>query len=185
MAAAARLIPGFEAQSALEQLLAGDPVMLKGLAWGKPREGHPEGSVGAHVADLLDTVDAWGEEGLRRAELRLVVLVHDTLKGEVKEWRPRTGENHHAMRARRFTEQFTSDERLLATIELHDGPYSLWKRMRKTGDPQREAMDAVIERLPDAAFFLRFVELDGSSAGKNPAPVEWFRDELAARNAAD
>ena len=33
------------------------------------------------------------------------------------------GENHHAMRARRFAERYTDDERLLAAVELHDRPY--------------------------------------------------------------
>jgi hypothetical protein len=55
-------------------------VLLRGLAWGRPRRGHPEGSVGAHVADLLATIERWGEAGERRAELRFIALVHDSLK---------------------------------------------------------------------------------------------------------
>lgn len=159
--------------------------MVQGLAWGKPRQGHPEGSIGAHVSHLLGAVDECGAVGLRRAELRFLALVHDTLKGEVKEWLPRTGENHHAMRARRFAEGFTSDERLLATIELHDGPYSIWKRLRRTGELQEEKLARLIERLPDRELFMRFVELDGSTEGKDPEPIRWFRQELAARSAAD
>lgn len=183
--AIARLVPGFSPENALEQRLAGYPVMAEGLAWGKPRQGHPEGPVGAHVAHLLASIDACGEEGMRRSELRFVALVHDTLKGKVKEWLPRTGENHHAMRARRFAEQLTSDERLLATIELHDRPYSIWKRLRRTGEAQHDAVAEMVVRLPDEALFLRFVELDGSTEGKDPAPVRWFRDELAARGASE
>ena len=174
-------MPGFVAENALEQRLASEPVLLEGLAWGKPRYGHPEGTVGAHVADLLRTIDAWDESGPRRAELRFLALVHDALKKEVREWRPRTGENHHAMRARRFAEQLTSDERLLATVELHDRPYSIWKRMRRSGDPQEAAVDELVERLPDLSLFVRFLELDGSTEGKEPAPVEWFKDELRRR----
>ena len=34
------------------------------------------------------------------------------------------------MRARRFAERYTDDERLLATIELHDRPYNLWRKAR-------------------------------------------------------
>ncbi len=85
------------------------------------------------------------------------------------------------MRARRLAERYSADERLLATIELHDRPYSIWKRMRRTGQEQSDLLDAMLERLPDPDLFLRFVELDGSTAGKDPAPVHWFRDELAAR----
>ena len=108
-------------------------MLQEGLAWGKPRRGHPEGSVGAHVADLLATIERWGETGKRREELRFLALVHDSLKNRVSNWRPKTGENHHAMRARRFAERYVDDERLLATIELHDRPYDLWRKMRRRG----------------------------------------------------
>jgi hypothetical protein len=174
--------PDLTAESALERQLLADPVLEEGLAWGKPRAGHPEGSVGEHVADLLRTIDEWGETEPRRSELRFIALVHDALKGSVKGWLPRRGENHHAKRARRFAEGYTDDERLLATIELHDRPYSIWKRMRRTGEAQEETLDAMLERIPDPQLFLRFVELDGSTEGKDPEPIEWLREELAKRN---
>ena len=75
----------------LERRLAADPVLLEGWRWGKPARGHPEGAVGAHVADLLRTIDEWGETGVRRSELRFLALVHDSLKFQVQHWRPRTG----------------------------------------------------------------------------------------------
>ncbi len=65
--------------------------------------------------------------------------MHDSLKSEVDNWRRRVGENHHAMRARRFAERYTTDERLLAAIELHDRPYHVWKRVQRTGNPQDAA----------------------------------------------
>ena len=123
--AGAGLVPGFTPESELERAVFGDPELRRGLAWGRPRSGHPEGAVGEHVADLLATIERWGESGARRAELRLLALVHDALKFRVRNWLPKRGENHHAMRARRFAERYTDDERLLATIELHDRPYAL------------------------------------------------------------
>lgn len=174
-------LSGFTAANDLERCLIEDPVLTEGLRWGTPRPGHPEGSVGAHVADLLGAIDKRGVRGQPRAELRFVALVHDALKGRVNERLPRTGENHHAMRARRFAERYSSDERLLATIELHDRPYSIWKRMRRTGEEQADLLDAMLARLPDPRLFVSFVELDGSTEGKDPGPVRWFRGELAAR----
>ena len=178
MTTAPDLIPGFAPETELERRLAQDPQLLKGLAWGRPRKGHPEGTVGRHVADLLRTIDEWGETGARRADLRFLALVHDSLKSEVDNWRRRVGENHHAMRARRFAERYTSDERLLAAMELHDRPYHIWKRSQRTGNPQDEAVAEMLERIPDRGLFLRFVELDASTAGKNPAPLEWLREQI-------
>jgi HD domain len=158
-----------------------DPVLQEGLAWGKPRRGHPEGTVGAHVADLLETIERWGETGKRREELRFLALVHDSLKYKVRDWLPHTGENHHAARARRFAEAYTDDERLLATIEQHDRPYSLWRKMRRRGRVDDHAVEAMIDRIPDLDLFLRFVELDGSTEGKNHEPIRWLKSELAER----
>ena len=178
MTRAAELIEGFEPESDLERRLAEDPVLLEGWAWGKPREGHPEGSIGRHVAELLKRIDEWGETDRRRGELRFLALVHDSLKNQVQEWRRRTGENHHAMRARRFAEGYTDDERLLAAIELHDRPYHIWKRFKRTGNPQDAAVAEMLDRIPDTNLFVRFVELDASTEGKNPAPLEWLREQI-------
>jgi len=176
------LIPGFEPEGPLESALVRDPQLLDGLAWGKPRKAHPEGRIGNHVADLLREIDAAGETGERRALLRVVALLHDSFKGEVTKWLPRSGENHHAMRARRFAERFTDDERLLATIELHDRPYSIWRKMRRRRRLDGDALEEMLDRLPDHELFLRFVEVDGASEAKDPEPIRWFRGELEQRD---
>jgi hypothetical protein len=167
-------------ESELERAVAADPALLAGLAWGRPRSGHPEGTVGAHVADLLRTIDEWGEKEPRRSELRLLALVHDAQKYRVKRWLPRTGENHHGMRARRFAERYTRDERILSVLELHDRPYAIWRRTRR-GGPRERRLALMLARLPDPQLFLRFVELDGSTEGKRDEPIDWLRDELARR----
>ena len=172
-------------ETELERAVLEDPVLQKGLAWGKPRSGHPEGTVGAHVADLLETIDRWGETGERREDLRFMAIVHDSLKYKVQNWRPRTGENHHAMRARRFAERYTDDERLLATIELHDKPYSLWRKVQRRGRMDEHAFNEMVERIPDIDLFLRFVELDGSTEGKTHEPIRWLKSELAQRGVFD
>lgn len=179
---AALPVPGFEAENAIEARLAKDSALRTGLEWGRPRRGHPEGAVGNHVADLLRTIEAWGETGQRRAELRLIALVHDALKTEVDHSRSRSGQNHHAMRARRLAERYVDDERLLATIELHDAPYAIWKRVRRGETDGRRALARLIARIPDRDLFTRFVELDGSTDGKDPAPIEWFKRELRRRD---
>lgn len=184
LAPATQLVEGFVPETDLERRLSEDPVVLRGLAWGEPRSGHPEGLVGRHVADLLRTIEAWGESGERRSDLRFVSLVHDALKYRVRDWLPHHGPNHHAARARRVAESYVEDERLLATIELHDRPYGLWRRMRRTGRLDERAFRAMLERLPDRALFLRFVELDGSTEGKDPEPIAWFRGELQTRGLA-
>jgi hypothetical protein len=178
---ASRLVEGFTPETDLERAVTSDPELLAGLAWGEPREAHPEGAVGNHVADLLATIERDGETGERREQLRFVALVHDAFKYRVRNWLPRQGRNHHASRARRFAERYTDDERLLATIELHDRPYHLWKAMKKRGQLDADAFDDMLERIPDHDLFQRFIEVDGASEAKNPEPIRWLRGELEQR----
>jgi len=178
---ASELVPGFVPETELERAIGEDPQLLAGLAWGKPRRGHPEGTVGTHVADLLRKIEGDNHPSETRSLLRFVALVHDGFKYRVHEWLPRTGANHHAARARRFAERFTDDERLLATIEYHDGPYAIWRRMERRGKLDKRRLEEMLRHVPDPELFLLFIELDGSTEGKNPEPIRWFREELERR----
>jgi hypothetical protein len=164
-----------------ERALLDAPELRAGLAWGVPRRGHPEGAVGAHVADLLRAIDERGFAGERRAALRFLALVHDSFKYRVHDWLPRTGANHHAARARAFAQRFTDDENLLDVIELHDRPYSLWRKMRRHGSLDEPGFERMMARIADPRLFLDFVELDGSTEGKSAEPTRWFREELERR----
>jgi len=82
--AGGELVPGFHPETELERRVFEDPELRAGLAWGKPRKGHPEGTVGAHVGDLLRSIDEWGETGRRRSDLRFIALVHDSMKYRVR-----------------------------------------------------------------------------------------------------
>jgi hypothetical protein len=174
-----QLIPGFRPETALERELASDPALLRGLAWGRPRPGHPEGSVGAHVGEILAAITE--PPGRHREELRFLAVVHDAVKHRVRPDAGSTPENDHAVLARRFAERYTADSRLLVTLERHDEPYRIW---RTRSDDGRAALQAMLARIPDRALFLRFVELDGSTQGKDPRPLAWLRSIVAAQAAS-
>jgi hypothetical protein len=179
------LIPGFEPETELERLVVAEPELLEGLAWGQPRAGHPEGAVGTHVAHLLEALERNGATGEQRELLRFMALVHDAFKYQVRERLPRVGENHHAMRARRFAEEFTDDERVLSAIQFHDRPYGLWRKMRRRGKLDERGFRRMVKRVQDPELFLQFIELDGSTEGKRAEPIEWFREELTKRGVLD
>jgi hypothetical protein len=182
---ASELIPGFEPETDLEREVTAQPELLEGLAWGEPRAGHPEGPVGIHVSHLLETIDRSGVTGEARELLRFMALVHDSFKYQVRERLPRVGENHHAMRARRFAQRFTDDERLLGAIQFHDKPYSLWRKLQRRDKLDERGFRRMMRCIKDPELFLRFIELDGSTEGKRPQPIEWFRDELLKRGFID
>ncbi len=176
-----QLVSGFEPESELERRVSTDPRLLDNLAWGAPRAAHPEGSIAAHVEDLLRTLDEWDEPADRRSALRFIALVHDSCKAEVLEKLPKVGRNHHADRARRFAERYTDDEAILSTIQHHDRPYALWRKMKRKGQPDARGFAKMLDEIPDVALFTRFVELDGSTEGKTREPIHWLRAELERR----
>jgi hypothetical protein len=168
------LVPGFQPETARERALAADAELRAGLAWGRPRPGHPEGRVGRHVADILAGVT---EVGGRREDLRFLALVHDAFKRRVDPEAGYSRDNDHAVMARRFAERFTADERLLMTLELHDEPYWIWRT--RSGDGHA-ALSALLTRLPDVELFMRFAELDASTEGKDPGLLLWLRGAVVA-----
>lgn len=178
------LLPGFEPENELERRVASDPELLDGLAWGEPRRGHPEGSVAAHVEDLLEELETWHEPPELRSKLRFMALVHDAFKDDVIERLPKMGRNHHADRARRFAERYTDDADVLSTIQHHDRPYALWRKMKRKGELDERAFQKMVDDIGDLDLFVRFVELDGSTEGKTPAPILWLRSELEKRGRA-
>ncbi len=159
------------AESDLERRVLADPEVQAGLAWGTPRPGHPEGTVGRHVAAMLRLV---ADDDPLRADLRFMALVHDTFKRRVDHSRPWSPDNDHAVLARRFAERLTDDERILRALELHDEPYWQWHHERAPDT----ALAPVLARIPDVELFARFVELDASTEGKDLTFLWWFRRGL-------
>lgn len=156
----------------LEQRVLEDPRLRAGLAWGQPRSGHPEGRVADHVAAMLAAI---ANDDPLRDDLRFLAILHDSFKAEVRPNQPWSPANDHAALARQFAERYTSDERLLTTLELHDEPYWIWR----TADAPEKGLRPLLERLPDHELFARFVELDAANEGKDLTFLWWFRRELA------
>lgn len=169
----------FRTETPLEARICADPVWQEGAAWGTPRSGHPEGQVIYHIAEVLANVDRHATSAEERANLRLIALVHDSLKYRVDPDKQKTGENHHAMLARRFAERYLEDPALLDIIELHDEAYNSWKlgaRKHKWEAAEARA-DRLLARLGDAlALYVRFSRCDNETGSKSGASLDWFEN---------
>ena len=176
----------FAPETALERRIFADREWREAMRWGQPRAGHPEGSVAAHVAEVLQNVDRLALDADDRRRLRLVALLHDAGKRRVDRTRPQTRENHHARISRRLAERHLDDAELLELIELHDDAFNAWKRGRRSGswDRAEERARRLIERLgPALPAYLRFYRADNATGSKDPRPLAWF-EQLAARYVA-
>lgn len=168
------LVPGLTAENELESAIASDADVQRGWAFPVHGPGHPESDVGAHVAAILSNISATDE---LRARLRVIALVHDSMKWAVSHDRPWSPDNDHAILARRVAERHTDDPKLLLTVELHDEAYWIFTSKRTDAD----ALNELLARVPDTELYIRFVELDGSTEGKDPTFLLWLRGEFALR----
>ena len=169
----------FNLENELERRIADDSEWQEGVEWGRPRHGHPEGTIRAHIAAVLDNVNEFYGNSPLRDELRLIAIVHDTFKYQVDIDQPRTGENHHAMRARRFAEQFVDCPALLDVIELHDEAFNAWQLGNR--DDRWDKAEARAKRLitrldDDLGLYLAFYHCDNTTEGKESDCLDWFRE---------
>jgi hypothetical protein len=103
--------------------------------------------------------------------------VHDTFKFQVDPQRPKTGDNHHAMRARRFAEPFIADSAVLDVIELHDEAYNAWQKGHRDDNWPRaeQRAAALIQRLGrNLPLYVAFFHCDNATGDKRPESYEWF-----------
>jgi hypothetical protein len=173
----------FALENDVERRIAADPDWRRGIAWGEPRLGHPEGAVVRHIADVLANVERETTSPDERRRLRLAALVHDTFKYRAPERSAPVGsEEHHGSHAARFLARFVDDAELLGVVRWHDEAYAAYLTVEKRGDLRRaeERVRALVERLgPALPLYLRFFRADSATEGKNPAAGEWF--EAAVR----
>ncbi|QDT52081.1 hypothetical protein Pan44_00890 [Caulifigura coniformis] len=156
--------------------IQGDPRYQSNLDWGKPRSGHPEGSVRAHIAELERNLNRLRPRltALEAAKLRVLIHTHDTFKGDAAEGVPITDPRSHASLARAFLQEYCDDPDLLAMVQWHDEPYALWRQWKHRHVLNSQRLEALISRISDWNLFLAFNLVDGCTDGKDRDCLHWF-----------
>lgn len=176
----------FDVGTDTERRIVADEEWQRGAAWGDPRPGHPEGAIVHHVTEVLSNVDRYAASPEERQRLRVVALTHDTFKHLVDISKPRVGDNHHGMIARRFTERYSQDHDVLEITELHDEAYNSYsqgvRNAGRWGDAEERAT-RLIDRLgPALPMYRRFYRCDNATGTKAQDSLVWFEDFCLARN---
>lgn len=171
-------------ETALEEQLLYLPEFQRGLLWGEPRFGHPEGKVLFHVREVLDNIDRIaGLSKLWRQQLRLITYVHDTFKCVEDRSSPRDWNRHHGILARRFLEPFCSDTEVLEIIETHDDAYYAWLAQKNEAfslEHPHKMLDNLLPRVqPFLQLYYLFFKCDTQTGDKTQASLKWFEREVA------
>jgi len=165
---------GITPETDLERQIVTSDVFREGMTWGKPRNGHPEGKVGIHVAGILNWIDACPWQGDRR-DLRLVTLLHDIGKYKVKY--SQNGHlvgDPHAVFSGQIARQFTEDSRILGVIKYHSKPFSFYRKERDKNRFDEEKFIGTFSSL-DLDLLTKFNYADLFE--RDNAPAYWFENK--------
>jgi hypothetical protein len=166
---------------------------LRAAAWGEPRAGHPEGTVGRHVEEQVlpfierhyrDLPDYWS--------LVALAYLHDIGKPAVDFRDGRVHGDSHSVLSARIAEELAMPDRIVRVILKNDRAYSHWRKLldkgrwtaaRWTAD-RRAAF--VAEFSPDAVDLVLLVRFHRADNGyrrsavreESVDPVFWFENRL-------
>lgn len=158
------------------------PSYRENRAWGKPRPGHPEGSIAAHIVELEANLQALAvpDGSEESCKLKLLIHVHDTFKKDSKKGVAIADPRSHASLARAFLAELGGEPDLLAMVWMHDEPYALYRQEQTRGSANPERVRALLESITDWELFLKFVVIDGSTEGKSREPLHWALQHLGS-----
>lgn len=168
-------------ETSLEARFLEDEGFRRGLLWGVPRYGHPEGTILAHIIEVNENIDQLPIDAETRRKLRIICFVHDTFKNIEHKGNPRDWTKHHAVYARQFLSRYVNDEYLLNVVELHDDAYYAWRLgylFHRLGEADQR-IKMVKEKVgPYWQLFYLFFKCDTCTGDKNPAPLLWFEETM-------
>ncbi|MEM1319185.1 MAG: hypothetical protein AAGG75_02955 [Bacteroidota bacterium] len=175
-------------ESSIERRLLDEPSFRRGLLWGKPRFGHPEGKIVLHIREVLDNIDQLNITDNERHQLRLIAYAHDTFKYQEIKGHPRDWSQHHGKIARRFMTQYSDDSTILDIIDLHDEAYYSWRHTHVYRDSLRgqNRLESLLNQIgANIQLYYLFFKCDTRTGDKNQSPLKWFENNVPGIDIVD
>ena len=165
----------------LEAEIISVPEFRKGLLWGIPRYGHPEGQIVKHIVEVYNNIEKLEIDSQTREWLRIMTLVHDTFKYAEDKSSPRDWSKHHGILARKFLAQFDIEDFILEIVETHDEAYYIWRLFELYKKPElgKERLESLLEGMGERLqLYYLFFKCDTATGDKIPSPVFWFEKNI-------
>lgn len=177
----AELHDALRPETPLEASFLKDAEFCRGLVWGVPRYGHPEGTIMAHILEVNANIDRLPIDAATRRKLRTICWVHDTFKHIEHRGAPRDWSRHHSIYARNFLAKYTDDQLLLEVVELHDEAYYCWRLAhlyQRLAESEKRLAQLRHRVGAYWQLYYLFFKCDTSTGDKNPAPLIWFETTM-------
>lgn len=153
------------------------------ILWGKPRNGHPEGSVASHIFLLEYGLSQLREllplqVGYYNWKIKILIYIHDSFKMKSEKRVNIHSEKNHANLAAQFYKTlYPEDKEIYNMILYHDEGYNCWKAFQR-GDKYESRLLELFQTIQDWNLFLLFCILDSTTPGKSNEPILWLIDRL-------
>lgn len=163
---------------AIYEKIISDPRYKRNVLYGKPRRGHAEGTVEAHIKELennlhtLDGMDLISEENYWKLEV--LIHVHDSFKAESARDVSILDPNSHSTLARNYLATLTDDKDLLNIVQYHDLGYAVYRKFKATGRFDEGRMATALAMIDDYDLFLLFAIIDSCTESKGREMITWF-----------
>jgi putative nucleotidyltransferase with HDIG domain len=178
--------------------IKGSQQWLRAAAWGEPRPGHPEGTVGRHVEEQVlpfierhyrDLTDYWS--------LVALAYLHDIGKPAVDFRDGRVHGDSHSVLSARIAEELGVPDRLVRVILKNDRAYSYWRKLldkdgrwtaaRWTAERRATFVREFSPDSLDLGLLVRFHRADNgyrrsSVREESVDPVLWFENRLVSES---
>lgn len=154
----------------------------KNILYGKPRKGHAEGTVEAHIAELeqnLKTISymiSMSDDYFWK--LKVLINVHDSFKAESGRNLPILDPNSHASLAMAFLAEYTTDNDILNMVQYHDIGYAVYKKYKEKKRVDHARLDAAVHSIKDLDLFALFCIIDACTPSKGREMITWFIEYL-------
>jgi len=166
----------------LDQIMKSDRYK-KNILYGKPRRGHSEGTVEAHIKELEQNLSIMCRKSIvinqhEYMKLRILIHVHDSFKMEAKRNSAILDPESHASLAKKFLSLYTLDEDLLNIVQYHDLGYAVYRKFKEKGKLDQERLRSGIDKIKDKNLFLKFAIIDACTPSKGREMITWFIKEV-------
>lgn len=162
-----------------------DERYQRNIQYGKPRRGHEEGTVAAHIEELTNNLEYLNHKLSLPSELywqlNVLIHVHDSFKAEAKRDSAILDPQSHASLARAFLAEFTDDEDMLNIVQFHDLGYAVYRKLKQTGKLDEKKLEHGLQQIKDKDLLLLFSVIDSCTASKGREMITWFVEEVKNR----
>jgi hypothetical protein len=170
---------------AIFEKIVSDPRYLRNIEYGKPRVGHAEGSVKAHIAELEKNLEVLNF--VHRFEpdtywkLRILIRVHDSFKMDAKRDSAILDPQSHASLAKAFLAEFMPGDDLLNVVQYHDIGFAVYRKFKAKGFIDEKKLTGAMATIEDLNLFLWFAIIDSCTASKGREMITWLVAAVNAR----